>query len=143
MARCNAATRPMNSSDLSPVMLLGFLALVAAFVLVAASLARAARKRKRAKRRIVEKPNSHYTSRLVQDTQTRHRWHDIALERVHEVNRAEVVRLLARVDATGVETLRPNERAFMDQIARIAPRPADPRPREQGVPLPHLRERPA
>lgn len=132
----------MTFFDASPVMLLGLLAFVATVALLMARV-RAARRRKRGKGRIVEKPNSHYTSQLVQDTQTRHRWHEIALERVHEVNRAEVVRLLARADATGVEALRPSEREFMDQMVRIAPRPAGPKPREQPPSLPHLRERPA
>ena len=90
----------------------------------------------------MEKPNSHYTAPLARDIQIRHRWHDIALERVHEINRGEVVRLLAKADAVGVETLRASERAFLDQMARITPGRVEPTPRDQPRPVPPLRERP-
>ncbi|HUG39481.1 MAG TPA: hypothetical protein VMM12_03295 [Longimicrobiales bacterium] len=122
---------------------LGLLMLVAA-VLVAIPLLRFARARGRARRRVREQPNSHYTAPLVRDSETRSRWHGMALERVHEINRAEVVRLLAKVDASGVEVLRPSERTFLDHMTQLAGTraPAErPEPGKQGVP--ELRHRPA
>lgn len=131
----------MTALDSLLYLLLGVAGLAAVIALVVVR-ARAARARRRATRRVVEEPNSHYTSHLARDVQAKHRWEGIALERVHEINRGEVVRLLARVEASGTEALRPNERAFLDQIAEIAPGPPPPRPREPSAPLPHLRERP-
>lgn len=125
--------------------LLALPAALAAGALVGALLVlrgRAARARRRAQRRVVEQPNSHYTSHLARDVQARHRWEGIALERVHEINRAHVERLLARAEASGAGSLREAERAFLDQIALIAPKPPEPRAREAAPPLPHLRERP-
>lgn len=122
---------------------LGLMILVGA-ILVAIPLIRFARARARARRRVLEKPNSHYTAPLVRDSETRHRWHGIDLGRVHEINRGEVVRLLAKVDASGVEVLRPNERQFLDHMTELAgtKRPAEPREAgNQG--LPELRHRPA
>jgi hypothetical protein len=74
-------------------------------------------RRRAARERVVELPNSHYTSPLVRDTETRHYWHSIPLDQVHEINRAEVARLLAQADAGGVESLRPAERTFIEQLA--------------------------
>lgn len=130
-------------SALSPVLLVlsGFL-LAAAMTSVAVLLTRRARARARARRRIVEKPNSHYTSPVVQDVQARHRWRDIDLDRVHEINRGEVVRLIGKADAAGAESLRPAERAFLDQIVQTAGTKASPAPRPASVPG-GLRELPA
>ena len=97
----------------TPFLVFGALAGFAA-TLGALRVARARRKRKR---RVVEQPNSHYTSQQARDVESRHRWHTIELERVHEVNRAEVVRLLAKVDALSADALRPRERAFLDSLA--------------------------
>ena len=124
--------------------LLVAIALVVASIATSVVLLRRARARARARRRVVEKPNSHYTAPAVIDNQTRHRWHHIALDRVHEINRGEVVRLIARADAGGVDALRPNERAFLDQISRIAGGGEDP-PRDASGPGPvhRLSEQPA
>lgn len=98
-----------------------FLALLGLALPVAGLAAsRAIRKRRRARRRIVEMPNSHYTSRVVRENETRHRWRDIDLDRIHEINREEVVRLLARVEAAGTDALRPTERTFLDHMAALA-----------------------
>ena len=97
---------------------LGLLTLVAS-VLGAVVLTRALRARRRARQRVVERPNSHYTSQLARESDSRSRWHTIDLDRVHEINRGEVERLLARVDATSADTLRPNERAFLDHMAEL------------------------
>jgi hypothetical protein len=80
---------------------------------------RVVRRRRRLARRVVEKPNSHYTSAGVRSIETYNRWRDMDLDRVHEINRGEVVRLLARVDALGTEALRPAERTFMDTMADL------------------------
>lgn len=133
----------MLTLDSLPVPLLGLAALAitaTAAVLLVLRL-RARRRRRRAQRRVVEKPNSYYTSQLARDTVAKHRWQGIALDRVHEVNRGEVLRLLETADAAGVDALRPSERAFLDQIARITP-PAPPAPepkRAEGTGMPQLR----
>lgn len=134
----------MDALDSQPLPLLALaaLALLAMAVVLTIAYMRAARARRRARRRVVEKPNSHYTSQLARDSVAKHRWHGIALDRVHEVNRAEVLRLLATAEAAGVDALRPNERAFLDQIARIAPGPPPPPELmlpEDGPGMPRLR----
>ena len=133
-------------SALDPVFL--FPLLLVAVVLAgfaAVGIGRWLRARRRARRRVLEKPNSFYTSDIVRQNEAKHRWHDIALERIHEINREEVVRLLARVEATSVESLRPNERAFLDRMAELAGTRPAPEPREQSGPaVPRdLRHRPA
>lgn len=129
-----------------PILLLplGMLAVVAGTALVIA-LARSVRARRRARRRVVEKPNSHYASQLARAVETRHRWHGIDLSRIHEINRGEVERLLAKVEALGVDSLRPNERVFLDHMAKLAGTvPPPPEPREKSPPIaPDLRHRPA
>ena len=80
---------------------------------------RVARARRKKKRRTVELPNSHYTSQQAKDVESRHRWHNIDLDRVHDVNREEVIRLLAKVDALSAEALRPRERAFLDSMTDL------------------------
>ena len=120
-------------------------ALVVLLALIAGiTAARVTRSRRRAKRRVVEKPNSHYTSQLARDSESRHRWTNIALDRMHEVNRAEVVRLIAKVEATSVDALRANERAFLDRMAELAdaPPPVSSTGKDR-QPAPDLRHRPA
>lgn len=132
-------------SALDPVIIvpLGLVALVVA-VLAAVAVVRVIRARGRAGRRVVEKPNSHYTSQIVRENETRHRWHDMALDRIHEINREEVVRLLAKVEAAGVGSLSANERVFLDYMAELAGpgAPAEPRDR-RGQIAPDLRHNPA
>lgn len=77
------------------------------------------RARKIAARRRVELPNSHYSSRLVQNQLDRERWHDLNLSRLHPVNREEVERLLGLVDALGVDSLSPRERVFLDHLTSL------------------------
>jgi hypothetical protein len=84
------------------------------------ALVRAVRARNRARRRVVEKPNSHYTPELVRRRDTENRWRDITLDRIHEINRVEVRRLLDKVEALGADALRPAERVFMERMAEIA-----------------------
>ena len=110
----------MTSVNELPFLLLGLIG-SGVVVIIAVALKRAVRARARA-RRVVEKPNSHYTAPVTRDAITRHRWHEIELDRVHEINRGEILRLLTKVDGSGVATLRPTERAFMDRMAELAPR---------------------
>ena len=134
-------------SALDPVFLFPILLLAVVIAgFGAAAIVKLVRARRRARRRVREMPNSHYTSEIVRHNEAKHRWSNIALERLHEINREEVVRLVARVEATSVESLRPNERAFLDRMAELAgERPAPPEPREIGkAPKPSdLRHRPA
>jgi hypothetical protein len=133
----------MSSINLLSMIPLEFtVAAVAAFVAVTAL--RLLRARGKARKRIVEKPNSHYTSQLARNNESKHRWSNIALDRMHEVNRAEVERLLARVEATSVDALRPNERAFLDRMAELASAaPPIPPPGKERSAAPDLRHRPA
>ena len=119
-------------------------AIAAGAAVVAVAAIRLVRSRRRPRRRVVEKPNSHYTSQLARDSESKHRWSNLALDRMHEVNRAEVVRLLAKVEATSVDALRPNERAFLDRMAELTdtPPPAGPGGKDRQA-APDLRHRPA
>jgi hypothetical protein len=94
----------------------GIIAFIAAAVAMSA-LVRLLRSRQRRPTRVVERPNSHYTAQAVRDSENRHRWAGISLDAIHEVNRDEVVRLLARLEVGGVDALRPVERIFLDQLA--------------------------
>lgn len=135
----------MNMSAFDPVFLfpLGLMVLVIAGFATAA-VVRAVRVRRRSSRRVVERPNSHYTSPIVRENEARHRWQNMALDRIHEINREEVVRLLAKVEATSVEALHPRERAFLDRMAELAGSAQPPEPRGPSSPLaPDLRHRPA
>lgn len=111
---------------------------------IAISLRRAIRARSRARSRIVEQPNSHYTSPLVRNGEIRHRWQNIDLDSIHEVNRGEVSRLLARVEVSGVDSLREAERVFLDQVANISGNKPPAPARDSGRHLASdLRHRPA
>jgi len=77
------------------------------------------RERRIAQRRRVELPNSHYASQLVRNQLDRERWGDLNLERVHEVNREEVERLLGLVDALGAGCLSTRERVFLDHLSSL------------------------
>lgn len=76
------------------------------------------RKAKKAGRqRRVEAPNSEYKSKYVQDLEAKERWGRMDLSRLHEVNREEVEKIMAKVRATSVRALSTTERAFMDRMA--------------------------
>jgi hypothetical protein len=96
-----------------------WLVILAALLGFAAGAVRVLLARRRLRRRVVEMPNSHYTSPLVRAAEMRHRWHEMDLERIHEINRGEVIRLLGVVDAAGVEALRPDERRFMETMSEL------------------------
>ena len=88
-------------------------------LLATVAVLRVLRRRGRTARR-VEGPNSSFDSHLARDANTRHRWHDMTLDRLHEINREEVTRLLAKVDATSPEALNEREREFLDHMAKLA-----------------------
>ncbi len=45
------------------------------------------------------------------------RWRAIERDRLHEVNQAELDRMLDKISSSGVESLTPEERAFLDRFA--------------------------
>jgi membrane associated rhomboid family serine protease len=47
------------------------------------------------------------------------RWAKIQRENLHEVNRAEYDRIMAKIKASGVDSLEPNERAFLDRFSQL------------------------
>lgn len=69
-----------------------------------------------AQQRVVEKPNSHYAPKVVKDLEAQERWERIDVDELHELNRGEVETLLERVRALGVDSLRPQERAFLERM---------------------------
>ncbi len=83
------------------------------------------KKRIIAERRVVERPNSFYASTAVHNQEDEEWWRRIELERLHELNREYVERLLRQIDTTGVGTLSKDERAFMERMANLD---APPRP---------------
>jgi hypothetical protein len=93
------------------------LTVVAVAIVVAIALIVRARAKRKSRPRVVELPNSAYTPKLVLDRDAEHRWHAIPLDELHEINRGEVMRLLDRVTAAGVDSLRRNEREFLDNLA--------------------------
>lgn len=91
-------------------------------------------KKAQAKRR-VEAPNSQYKSQYVLDLESRERWEGIALDRLHEVNREEVEKLLVRLRANGTRALSVSERAFLDRMVEAEKRvSARARSRSDGGP---------
>lgn len=86
--------------------------------------------------RILERPNSYYSSRDVRDQEDTEWYDSIQLDKLHEVNRDEVERLLVQINGTGIDSLRPSDRAFLERIADLdaperkgeRPMPATPWP---------------
>lgn len=64
---------------------------------------------------VKEKPSFHLPSGKEPDPMTR--WHGIPTDRLHEVNREEVEKLLAKIADKGIKTLTKAERDFLDRIA--------------------------
>jgi hypothetical protein len=77
------------------------------------------RARRIAERRIIEKPNSFYSSALVKDQVDRVRWGKLDLGRLHPLNREEVERLLAIADVQGLDSLSPKDRLFLENMTRL------------------------
>ncbi len=72
-----------------------------------------------AARRVVERPNSYYAAKGVRDQEDAEWWRRIMLDRLHEVNREYVERLLNQIDGASIDTLNRNERAFMERMANL------------------------
>jgi hypothetical protein len=72
-----------------------------------------------AERRVVERPNSFYASKAVHNQEDEEWWRGIELERLHELNREYVERLLRQIAGAGVGTLTKDERAFMERMAKL------------------------
>jgi hypothetical protein len=105
----------MSNVLVFPIAIVTLLAAVLAMAAAARGLALARRRRRRA----VEPPNSHHTWERVREREAHDRWREMPLERIHPINREEVVRLLARVQAAGSGVLRPQERHFLDYMADL------------------------
>jgi hypothetical protein len=73
-----------------------------------------------AARRVVEKPNSHYSSAIVRNQVDRERWGKVDLEKIHPVNREEVERLLAVADVQGPDALSARERLFLETMTQLS-----------------------
>jgi hypothetical protein len=74
------------------------------------------RKGRIAARRVVEQPNSYYSSQAVRNHEDRDRWGRINLGRLHPLNQEEVQRLLDLIDREGVKALSKGERLFLDNM---------------------------
>lgn len=74
------------------------------------------RARRQARERRVEAPNSAYKSQYVEDLESKQRWESLDPSLLHEVNREELERTLAKLKATSVRALSPQERAFLDRM---------------------------
>ncbi len=90
------------------------------------------RRRRIAARRVVEKPNSHYSSEHVRRRERRSKWGRIDLERLHPLNRDEVRRLLRIVDAAGAEALSERDQQFLDNMSLPRSRGTNSRPPSGG-----------
>lgn len=111
---------------MNPWLTAGLSAAVVIVVLcVRAIIRRVARKRRP---RMVEKPNSHYTSQLVLDRDCSERWRCIPLDNMHEINRGEVQRLVAKLDRYGIDGITKRDRMFLDRMAELNPPPQDKLP---------------
>lgn len=74
------------------------------------------RVRRSERERRVEAPNSAHTSPYLEDVESKERWNALDLERMHEVNRVEVERILGKLRATSIRALTTSERAFLDRM---------------------------
>lgn len=77
------------------------------------------RARVKAANRILERPNSYYSSKGVRDQEDAEWYDSIDLDKLHEVNRAEIERLIAQIKGAGIDSLRPSDRAFLERIAEL------------------------
>ncbi|MFV2006590.1 MAG: rhomboid family intramembrane serine protease [Longimicrobiales bacterium] len=68
-------------------------------------------------RREFQRKLRHTPSMDASDNEIRRRWATIRLDGLHELNRGEVEELLAKVEASGVRSLSPDQRMFLDRMA--------------------------
>ncbi len=73
--------------------------------------------RRGAPRRAFQKRMAPLSTSGVPDRVALARWKGISTESLHEINREEVERLLAKVDDAGSRSLTPAEREFLDRMA--------------------------
>jgi membrane associated rhomboid family serine protease len=73
--------------------------------------------RRGASRRAFQRKMTPQSSAGVSDRIAVARWKGISVDGLHEINREEVERLLAKVDADGSRSLTPAEREFLDRMA--------------------------
>ncbi len=79
--------------------------------------------------RILERPNSYYSSKGVRDQEDAEWYDSIDLDKLHEVNRDEVERLMAQIKGAGIDSLRFSDLAFLERIADLdAPKRTGDRP---------------
>ncbi len=86
--------------------------------------------------RILERPNSYYSSKGVRDQEDAEWYDSIDLDQLHEVNRDEIERLIEQIKGAGIDSLRLSDRAFLERIADLdapdrkgdRPMPATPWP---------------
>ena len=74
------------------------------------------RRRRIEARRVVERPNSHYSSTGVRNQLDRDRWGGINVGGLHPLNRDEVQRLLMIIDREGINALSSKDRTFLDNM---------------------------
>ena len=89
------------------------------------------RVRKAQHKRRVEAPNSEYRSRYVMDLDSKERGERLDLSRLHEVNREEAERILAKLRVANVRVLSSQERAFLDRLVEAEKRVGRAARREQ------------
>jgi membrane associated rhomboid family serine protease len=63
---------------------------------------------------------AHTTATAAEDRSAEERWARIPVEQLHPVNREEFERIRAKLVATGVRSLSPSEREFLDRFAGLA-----------------------
>ena len=121
-------------------LLIGLLALNVVALTTAIVVYRRARKAQ--KQRVVERPNSQYKSQYVADLESKDRYQTLDLARMHEINREETQKILAKLRTGTVRNLARSERDFLDRMveAERRQRAADLRARamatERGTPRP-------
>ena len=77
------------------------------------------KKRLIAEHGVIERPNSSHASKAVRNQEDEEWWRRIDLERLHELNREYVERLLRQIEGAGVGALTKDERAFMERMAEL------------------------
>ena len=72
---------------------------------------------RRRQRRVVKRPAPPRKVSIVVDLEALERWKAIPRERLHEINREEVDKLLRKAHQSGAGSLMTNERAFLDRMS--------------------------
>ena len=72
---------------------------------------------RRRQRRVVNRPTLPHKVSIVLDLEALERWKAIPRERLHEINREEVDKLLRKANESGARTLTTDERDFLDRMS--------------------------